>query len=385
MVDTGRISRGRATGPVALAPVFKIRRPMRLVWYIFRSLLVATLFATVVATAAIWVTQALRLIDFVIKAGAPLAMFLQMMVMTIPTFIGVILPIALAAAVMFIYNKMTTDSELVVMWSAGVGNGRLALPAVGLGALVMALVLAVNLYLSPYANRELVRLKYVVRNDYAAVLVSEGAFNQLGDALTIYVRARSDTGEMRGIMVHDERLPGSEVIVFARRGLMAESSGTIRLVLEDGLRQELKPATGDFSELHFDRYVVELDLAEGTGADRFPDVRERSVDELVSPPERVANNADRLRQFAAELHMRLATPLIPLAFALVAVASLLSGDYSRRGQGRRMALAAVIILVIQSSAIGLAGLASKDATFIPVMYLAFGLPIPVAGWALLRR
>ena len=87
----------------------------RISLYLFKNLSVAFLFSTLAVTSVIWVTQALRLIDLVINAGAPASVFVHMMILTVPTFLGIIMPVALAGAVLFTYNKLTTDSELVVM------------------------------------------------------------------------------------------------------------------------------------------------------------------------------------------------------------------------------------------------------------------------------
>ncbi len=357
----------------------------RLSRYLFRNLATATLLSTLAVTAAIWVTQSLRLIDLVINAGAPFHVFLQLMLLTVPTFIGIVLPLALAGAVLFTYNKLTMDSELVVMRATGVGPLSLAAPALLLGLIVTLLVYAINLYASPWANRELVRLQYAVRHEYASVLIREGAFNQVAEGLTVYIRSRGADGALQGLLVHDRRKDGKEVTVMARHGLMGDAPGGIRLVMEDGVRQELETATNRFSELHFDRYVVDFLLESGDGEGRFADPRERSVAELLSPPEGPDLPVEMIRQFLAELHMRLSTPLLALAFAFIATAAVLLGEYNRRGQSQRIVVACVLVLVLQSSSLGLTGLASKNLGFVPVMYLAYLIPVLPAAWLMSRQ
>ena len=357
----------------------------RIGFYVLRNLLIATTVSTVAVTMTIWITQSLKLLDMVINAGAPFLVFLWMMVLTVPTFIGVIMPIALAGAILFSYNKMVMDSELVVMRAVGMGPWRLAAPALVLAGIVTALVYFLNIYASPFANRELVRLQYAVRHEFATVLIREGSFNDVSEHMTVYLRKRLDDGEMRGLLVHDTRQPGKDISVMAERGVMADSAGGVKVIMLDGLRQEIDTKTGKLSELYFDRYLVDFQTTDDRPVDRAIDPRERTLSDLIDPPPDIRNNPYMLRQFAAELHMRLSTPLLALAFSIIALAALLGGDYNRRGQGRRIAAAALLIIVLQSASLGLTGLAGKMPAVIPLMYLLYLAPIAPGAWLLSKQ
>ncbi len=357
----------------------------RIARYLFRNLFLTSLFSTLAVTMTIWVTQSLKLIDMVINAGAPFIVFLWMMALTVPTFLGVILPIALVGAILFSYNKLTVDSELVVMRAVGMGPWRLAVPALALSGIVVVLVYFLNVYASPYANRELVRLQYAVRHEFATVLIREGAFNDLSDGLTVYLRKRQTNGEMRGLLVHDTRQPGKDISILAQRGVMADSPGGIKVIMLDGLRQEFDNKTSQMSELYFDRYLVDFQVTDGKPQERQIDPRERTMADLLNPPQDVQDNAYMLQQFSAELHMRLSTPLLALAYTMIALTALLCGDYNRRGQAKRIAVAAILVVVLQSASLGLTGLAGKTYLAIPLMYLLYLAPVFPSAWLLSRR
>ncbi|MBI1207803.1 MAG: LPS export ABC transporter permease LptF [Azospirillum sp.] len=353
--------------------------------YLFRNLLTATVFATLALTMTIWITQSLRLIDLVINAGAPFTVFFKMMLLTVPTFIGIILPVALAGAILFTYNKLTQDSELVVMRAVGFGPWHLARPALVLALLISLVVFLLNLFASPAANRELVRLQYAVKHEFASVLIREGTFSDVGKNLTVYLRNRADNGDMEGLLVYDTRTAGKEVTLIAQKGALGDAPGGIRIVMVDGLRQEVDIASGRMSELYFDRYVVDFRLFDEKIEDRFPDSRERSMKELLRPPPEILSNPQQMRQFAAELHMRLSTPILAISFTFIAVTCLLFGEYNRRGQGQRLAIAVLLVVILQVASIGLTGLANKNLVFGPLMYLIYALPILPAAWVLSHR
>ena len=353
--------------------------------YLFRNLFITTFFATLAVTMTIWVTQSLKLLDMVINAGAPFTVFLWMMALTVPTFLGVIMPIALVGALLFSYNRMIMDSELVVMRAVGMGPWRLATPALALGGTVVLIVFFLNIYAAPYANRELVRLQYAVRHEFATILIREGAFNDISDGLTVYLRKRQENGEMQGLLVHDTRQPGKDISIMAQRGVMADSPGGIKVIMLDGLRQEVEAKTGKMSELYFDRYLVDFQVGDDKPQERLVDPRERPMSELINPPSDVAGDARMVQQFTAELHMRLSSPLMALAFTMIALAALLCGDYNRRGQSQRIIAAAVLVIILQSASLGLTSLAVKTSAVIPLMYLLCLAPLAPCSWLLSRH
>ncbi|MFM2045011.1 MAG: hypothetical protein RLY86_3587 [Pseudomonadota bacterium] len=347
--------------------------------YLLRNLTVATVFVTAGLSAAIWLTQSLRLVELVVEGGAPLLVFLQLALLTLPTFLSVVLPVGLIVAVLFTYNRLTLDSELVVMRSAGMGPMTLARPALTLGVLVSLACFALTTHIAPAAQRELVRLRFEAQSDYSAVLLREGTFNDVGEGLTVYVRDRERNGTLTGLLIHDTRTSGVRTTVRAERGQLLMTDDVPRVVVFNGTQMTFNQATGRQEWLEFARYAVDLQVLQRRMGDRWPDPRERGLLDLVriSDDPRDQGQADRLR---AELHSRLATPFLPLAFAVIALACLLPGEFSRRGQVRRITLAAVLALLLQSAVLGLTNLVGKSPTLVPLLYTTVLLPVPLGVW-----
>lgn len=356
----------------------------RLEGYLFRNLLVATLYSAAGLTVTIWLTQSLRLIEVVVEAGAPLRLLLWLLLLTVPTFLGIVLPIALVGAVLFTYNRLTMDSELVVMRAAGVSPARLGRPALLLAAGVMGVVFVLNLWLTPAAHRELVRIEYAVKNDYSQLFLREGVFNDIGERLSVYVRNRDREGNLHGVLIHDARTREKPVTIMGERAVMVPGEAGARFVIFNGNRQEMDQARNRLSELHFERYAVDIKVLSSAKGERWPDARERSTAELLEPPAELAQYDRIVRQMRAELHHRLSSPLFSLAFTLVALASLLSGEFSRRGQASRVTLAILTVVMLQAASLGLTSLSTRMSGFIPLMYVLPLLILVPAGWVLAR-
>ena len=142
--------------------------------YFLRQLFEATVFVTVALACAIWLTQSLRFVELIVNRGLSLGTFLYLTVLLLPTFLTVVLPIALFSALLFIYNRLTMDSELVVMRAVGVSPLRLAWPALALAFAVTAICYAMNLYFVPASYRQFKDLEFTIRNDYSARPVAGG-------------------------------------------------------------------------------------------------------------------------------------------------------------------------------------------------------------------
>ena len=112
-----------------------IRSVLRLQKYILRQLAGPFVFFLFSLTGVIWLTQSLRFVDLIINKGLSASFFAQLTLLILPNVLMIILPIALFAAVLYVYNNLDGDSEIVVMRSSGLGNLALARPA-----LILALV-----------------------------------------------------------------------------------------------------------------------------------------------------------------------------------------------------------------------------------------------------
>jgi lipopolysaccharide export system permease protein len=351
--------------------------------YILRQVLASTLFIAVALTCAIWLSQSLRLIDLIVNRGVSFATFLHLSLLMLPTFLAIILPIALFAAVAFVYNRLTMDSELVVMRAAGVSQTGLAKSALLVATAVTALCYGFTIYLLPASFREFKDLQFQIRNDHSLVLLQEGVFNTLSDGITVYVRARRASGELQGILIHDSRIPGKPVTMIAESGLLVETESGPRVVLINGNRQQVEKEDGELSLLYFDRYDLDISGDKETLKTRWREPRERFLSELFWPsnsPDDV-NNYYKLR---AEGHQRLVSPLLALAFTFIALAILLSGDFARRGQALRILLATGLMIFVQTAGLGFQNVAAKVPSLVPLMYVNAIVPIIAGGIVLFR-
>ncbi len=352
--------------------------------YLLRQLAIVTLLVTLTLTCAIWLTQSLRFVELIVNRGLTIGTFFYLTMLLLPSFLWLMLPIAVFTAVLFTYQRLTTDSELIVMRAVGLSPLQLARPALMIALLAVMIGFALSLYFLPRAYRDFKDLEFDVRNDFAGLLLREGAFTTMALNVTVYVRQRDPSGDLVGILVHDGRKPDEPSTIIAERGRLAISEEGPRVVLVNGTRQELDRTSGRLRFLYFDRYSVDLGrVAQRTGA-RWREPRERYLHELFRAPLDENDRQNRAR-LLAEGHNRLMTPLLSMTFALVALAALLSGEFNRRGQASRLVAAIVAAVVLQTSSIAIQNLVTKWPSLAPLIYVVALTPMALAAWWLIYQ
>ncbi len=332
--------------------------------YMLKLLAWPTLFITVSLTSIIWLTQALRFIDFTINRGLSAGDFLYLTGLLVPSLLLIILPVALFIAVVFCYHKLAAESELVVMKAAGLSPLQLARPAILMGMVVMVLCYGLSLYLMPTTKRQFKDMQSFLRDNYTSMLLQEEVFNSPVDGLTVFVRNRDERGILHGILVHDHRLPEQPVTMLAEEARLVQTPSGPRFYLVSGMRQEWRE--GRVSWLDFNSYNLDISLYTETPTNRTRGEDELFLRELLNPP---ADLDPALAQkYRAEFHQRFIWPLYGLGLALLGATVLLSGEFNRRSQWKRITGVSVAATITVLAAFGLSNVVVRLPALLPLTY-----------------
>lgn len=351
-------------------------------WYVFRNLAAATVFVSLTLAVVIFLTQSLRFLELVIESGASSSSFWILTFLALPRFFEIILPLSLMAATIFVYNRMTMDSELVVVRSVGYSPMSLARPALVLALMVTALLWAMTMWAAPKALSNMHEMRQMIKAQFSSFLFREGVFNQVGNGLTVYIRERSSEGELHGLMIHDSREKArNPSTILAKRGVIVMNDENQQVVVYDGLRQEYDPKSDVLHRLNFERYTIDLPDS-GPVRQRWPEPDERTIFELFNPDMENKRDVESLRDFKVEIHRRIVSPLLAMVFTLISCCALLLGPVDRRGQGWRIALAIGSVVVIQGLFLAAFNLSRQTDWGLPLLYILIFGPLCFSGFLL---
>jgi lipopolysaccharide export system permease protein len=290
--------------------------------YIFRTTLGAFLIVLISLTAVIWVTQALRDIDIMTNQGQSILVFVGITSLLIPMLVLVIAPIAMLIAVAHVLNKMSNDSEIIVMNAAGMSPWILFRAFMAAAIVVSLLVVTISAYFAPKGLRMLRDWVTEVRANVVSTIVQPGLFRAIEAGVTIHIRERRPNGQLAGIFLDDRRNPNERITVLAEIGELLDNSSGTYLVLQKGNVQRYEAGQRDPTMVAFDRYAFDLSQFAGTGQAVKYSIRERYLWQLLFPDPKDQSYIDQPDQFRAELSDRLMAPLYPIAFVVIAYAYL---------------------------------------------------------------
>lgn len=346
--------------------------------YMVKSLLGPFFFVILCLTGVLWLAQSLRFIDLIVNRGLPISTFLYLTLLITPSLLAVILPVALFVGVLFTYNRMIMESELVVLESAGLSKFKLATPAlaVGVGAVIFGYILM--LFLMPASYRAFKDLQNFIRNNYVSILLQEEVFNTPMEGLTVFIKERNAEGVLRGIFVHDNRDTQHPLTMIAQEGRLVKTAAGPRFMLLNGNRQEIDHEKGQLSLLHFESYALDISLYTKPDEIRSREMEERYFHELWNPDD--TENALQRQRLRVEAHQRLTWPLYALAMTLIGLYGLSSGQFNRRGLWRRILGAGVFGMVFLGAAFLIRNLANQYPIAVVGMYanVILGIGIPLA-------
>lgn len=347
--------------------------------YLLSQLLALFGFFSLVLVAVYWVNRAVGLFDQLIGDGQSALVFLEFSMLTLPNVIRLVLPISAFAAAVYVANRLTQESELVVMQATGFSAFRLARPVLYFGLIVTAMMLLLMHVLVPASRTALADRSAEISQNVTARFLKDGQFLHPGDGITLYIREVAATGELLDLFLADDRKPETRATYTARRALFVRADTGPKLLMFDGMVQVLTTETQSLTITRFGDFTYDLSglIAAQTRSARS--AAEASTVELLEASAALMTETQETRAalvFAA--HDRLAQPFLAAAAALIGFSSLLLGAFSRFGLWRQVLIAVGLLIVVQAISTVATGFGSvSDGGWVwayaaPVVGLAIG-------------
>jgi len=352
--------------------------------YMFRQVTNAFLVILLTLTIVVWLATALKELNLITSQGQGIVLFFQMTLLSLPSLMALIAPNAMLMAALYTLDRMNGDSELIVMTASGAPVWRIGAPLLALASLVSIAILLANLFLTPASMRALRSFVTQVRADLISQVLQPGRFSSPESGLTFHIRDRSLSGDLLGLLVHDERDDKQVMSYLAERGRIITNDDGSYLVMFEGYvhRYNSEDADKNVQIVAFDQNMLdisEFSPKDNAGKDLRP--REQYISDLISPDMNDKATKHNYGQIRSELHDRLATPLYPLVFAFVAIALLGHARTTRESRWAQILLAFGIALGLRVAGLMAGNLVALNAWAVALVYAVPLGAILVAAWA----
>lgn len=353
--------------------------------YILRNLLVTSGMSLVTILVLVMITQVLIFLNVVTNSSEAIYTLAKLVASLIPSLTTIVLPFALLIAVGHTFNRMHTDSEIIVLEAAGAPRKLQIRPVMMLAGAMSVLTLLNSLIVEPYANRQLRTTIYESASNIVQFAASSGAFHRIEDNLYLQFGGQEGDGDFSGLFIADMREAESEFIYYASRGRIVTQSDYEMLVMFNGEIHRRNSRTGEVSTVTFVSYALDLaDFGPSRGAP-FYQPKERSSFEVFSPDPNDAYFQQQPHRFHGEAHRRSTEWLYPIAFGLVALYFSIGARSNREEQLLGLGAAVGIALAFRAGGFiflneaGRSGLATFMLYFLPLSCIALFALLLVSG------
>jgi lipopolysaccharide export system permease protein len=354
--------------------------------YIFRLTFAGFVLVLLTLTGVIWITQALRGIDVMTSQGQTVLVFVGLTGLAIPYLVLVIAPIALVIAVAYVLNKLSTDSEIIVMNAAGMQPWRLFRPFLYVTMVVSTMVFVIAAYIAPDGLRRLKAWQREITADVLSNVLQTGKFVEIERNLTLRVRERQPGGLLVGVFIDDRRDPKERITIIAERGTVLKNDRGSFLILDDGNLQRFEQGRRDPVLVVFDRNAFDMSKIGSSATTQAVtySIRERYLWDLLDPDPDDALYKQFPGQFRADLHDRLLAPLYPFAFMALTFAFLGAPRTTRQSRAISITSAIVSLGVLRLIGFALTVLAATSVFAAPFQYAILFATLAFSAWVITR-
>ncbi len=282
---------------------------------IFRRSLVRELTATavglfVILLAILFTNLVLRLLGRAAGGAVAPEGILPLLGFNALFYLNILLSVALFLTVLLTLSRWYRDSEMVVWMSSGQGLTSWLRPILWFAAPFMVAIVALSLYLSPWAEQRKLEYERQLEARDEISLISPGLFHEFRRAnVVVFVESiNTFDGTVHNIFINSVE-NGRNVVTVARSGTLEQTDDGDRfIVLSEGRRYEGDPGTSDYRVVEFERLGRRLEPAE---------LRALPVSTKAIPtPTLLTVDGDVER---AELFWRISVPLEAIVLTLLAV------------------------------------------------------------------
>ena len=334
--------------------------------YILRQLIGPFVLIMISLIGIVWLAQSLRFVELIVLKGLTFESFINLTILIIPKLTAAIIPFVAYLATTITFLKLSSESEIIAMRSAGISNFRIILAPIIFGCVLVILSFILDSHTAPTALNKFKNLQSDIRDRYISTLFQEKVFSSPTSGLTVFVREIDKFGTLKGILIHDSREPKKTYTIIADTAKIEKTTEGPYFFAKNGNRQEINYESLNVSLLYFDEYSYSIKKIADREEERFREASERNTKELLYPKEELSNL--HKNEFLAEAHQRLISLPIILAMVILGGITSLIGEFDKRIAFKKLIFSISIAVLLQLYVIASNPLIVKSTKLIPLLY-----------------
>ena len=285
----------------------------RLTIYVIKEISSSFLFSIILLTGILWLGQSLRHLDLLTADNVAISAYFSYVFLLLPKILQLTTPISLFVSILFVLNRLRSDSELIVLWAAGKSNRNILIkPILIYTSFIFIFLMTLSVYLSPYSLNEIRHKIIDIRSSgIHSAMLKERKFISPVDTLTIFLQ-EINGNEISGLLIHDLKDPNNPNTYIAENGELIIEKNNKFLRLYNGNIQILDKENKKISEIYFESYDLNLSpYSQKEGTHFYADELKTSI--IIK---KIKENNYNNEEFA-ELNNRIINPIYIFCLSLL--------------------------------------------------------------------
>ena len=311
--------------------------------YLVREIAGIFVLALFIFTLVLLMGRMVKLMEMVIANGVPFLDVVSLVLLLLPSFLVLTIPMAFLLAVLLAFGRLSGDNEITVLKTSGLSLSALIKPVMLCALVAAAMTLFISLVAAPWGSIGFKQLSMDLARKYAASAIRERIFRDDIPGIVLYVDSYDEArNSMKRVMIHDARDPERPLTIFARDGVAAsdESLGTLRILLRNGAIHT-QGRDGEYRQIGFAEYMLTFDAGK-----MAPIVRtevDMGIRELLRISGTTASQIPQIKnRMMVELHSRFVFPFAAIVFGLLAMPLGLQNKRTGRTSGYAVSIAVLL-------------------------------------------
>src|SRR5690349_1250768 len=217
--------------------------------YILREVIANALVGMGVFTFVIFMRDAGRLLELVVRNSAPLPSVAELFFLTVPAALTVTIPMGVLVGILTGLSRLAADSEITALRASGIGV-MMFIKILGVAAIVITFIAGINnVWIAPRSLAALNDLQEHLKSAQASFEVQPRVFYEDWKNYILYVQdasAADGTAVWKGIFLADITDASAPKITLAKEGIAMQRTETeLQLHLLNGAQHEANPRIAD--------------------------------------------------------------------------------------------------------------------------------------------
>ena len=319
----------------------------------------------VISTLA-WLTQITDDLTLILDRDRSIADFFSLTILLYPYIVSIIAPSSVLIASIIVMDRMTRDSEMVILNASGISLIQKISPFLMATIFITLLIYILSIHVSPMAMKDFREKINEIKSDIISSSFKKNEFSSPDGDYTIYVSDISDNNDFLGIIIKDMKSNDVIITYTAKVARIIDVEDQIILEMENGkiYSENLNLSDKETSAIVFEEYKINLSNIFKAVDSSYFKASEKSLRELFNVSN-ISSGEDRAKriEYMNEAHTRIPNPLYAIAYLFISL-FFLQKDLNFRS----IKSSDIIVVAICSFLVKLCGLVLSNKIMVYELY-----------------